>query len=50
MDILRCKTPKRVAKAIGVYLLAYDLLRTVMAMAASASNVEPGALSFQGAR
>src|SRR5262249_59739121 len=31
-------------------LLAYNLLRTVMAVAANQSNVEPRAISFQGAK
>src|SRR5438045_5913573 len=50
MDVLRCKTPEMVQKEIWVYLLAYNLLRTVMAVAASANDVEPRAISFQGAK
>jgi hypothetical protein len=50
MDILRCKTPEMVRKEIWVYLLAYNLLRTVMAVAANQSNVEPRAISFKGAK
>jgi Transposase DDE domain len=50
MDVLRCKTPEMVRKEIGVYLLAYNLLRTVMAVAASANNVEPRQISFKGAK
>jgi Transposase DDE domain len=50
MDILRCKTPEMVHKEIWAHLLAYNLLRTVMAVAASASNVEPRAISFKGAK
>jgi hypothetical protein len=50
MDILRCKTPEMVQKEIWVYLLAYNLLRTVMAVAANQSNVEPRAISFKGAK
>jgi hypothetical protein len=50
MDILRCKTPAMVEKEIWVYLLAYNLLRTVMAVAASASDVEPRKISFKGAK
>jgi Transposase DDE domain len=50
MDILRCKTPEMVQKEIWVYLLAYNLLRTVMAVAANESNVEPRAISFKGAK
>jgi len=50
MDILRCKTPAMVEKEIWVYLLAYNLLRTVMAVAANANGVEPRAISFKGAK
>ena len=50
MDVLRCKTPEMVEKEIWVYLLAYNLLRTVMAVAASASDVEPREISFKGAK
>jgi Transposase DDE domain len=35
MDILRCKTPEMVEKEIWMHLLAYNLLRTVMAVAAA---------------
>lgn len=50
MDILRCKTPAMVQKEIWVHLLAYNLLRTVMAVAASESKVEPRKISFKGAK
>jgi Transposase DDE domain len=50
MDILRCKTPEMVEKEIWVYLLAYNLLRTIMAVAASANGVEPREISFKGAK
>ena len=50
MDSLRCKTPEMVEKEIWVYLLAYNLLRTVMAVAASANGVEPREISFKGAK
>jgi Transposase DDE domain len=50
MDILRCKTPQMVEKEIWVHLLAYNLLRTVMAVAASANGVEPREISFKGAK
>jgi hypothetical protein len=50
MDILRCTTPAMVRKEIWAHLLAYNLLRTVMAVAASASDVEPRAISFKGAK
>ena len=50
MGVLRCKTPAMVEKEIWVYLLAYNLLRTVMAVAASESKVEPRKISFKGAK
>jgi len=50
MDMLRCKTPAMVEKEIWAHLLAYNLLRTVMAVAAVENNVEPRALSFKGAK
>jgi hypothetical protein len=50
MDILRCKTPAMVEKEIWAHLLAYNLLRTVMAVAAVENNVEPRVLSFKGAK
>jgi DDE family transposase len=50
MDILRCKTPEMVRKEIWAHLLAYNLLRTVMAVAANAGDVEPRAISFKGAK
>src|SRR5206468_2912062 len=33
MDVLRCKTPEMVRKEIWAHLLAYNLLRTAMAVA-----------------
>jgi len=50
MDILRCKTPEMVRKEIWAHLLAYNLLRTVMAVAASENGVEPREISFKGAK
>ncbi len=50
MDILRCKTPEMVRKEIWVYLLAYNLLRMVIAVAASINDVEPREISFKGAK
>jgi hypothetical protein len=50
MDILRCKSPEMVEKEIWVYLLAYNLLRTVMAVAAAENKVEPRKISFKGAK
>ena len=49
MDSLRCKTPEMVCKEIAVHLLAYNLVRAVMAQAAYRGNVLPRELSFKGA-
>ena len=47
MDVLRCKTPERVRKEIWAHLLAYNLIRTVMAQAAQKYKVEPWTISFK---
>lgn len=47
MDILRTKTPAMVEKEIAVYVLAYNLVRALMARAASATHVLARALSFK---
>jgi len=49
MDILRCKTPESVRKEIWMHILAYNLIRTVIAQAASKHDVEPRSISFKGA-
>ena len=50
MDVLRCKTPEMVEKEIWAHLLAYNLLRTVMAVAAAEAGIEPRRVSFKGAK
>jgi len=50
MDILRCKAPEMVRKEIWAHLLAYNLLRTVMAVAAGEKGLEPRQVSFKGAK
>ena len=50
MDVLRCKTPEMVRKEIWAHLLAYNLLRTVMAVAATQNGLEPRQVSFKGAK
>ena len=50
MDILRCKTPEMVQKEIWAHMLAYNLLRTVMAVAASENHVAPRVISFKAAK
>ena len=49
MDILRCKTPELVRKEIWTHVLAYNLLRTMMAQAASKHDIQPRTISFKGA-
>lgn len=48
MDILRCKTPEMVEKEIWMHLLAYNLIRGVMARAGAVHGVPPRLLSFKG--
>src|SRR3954465_11772150 len=50
MDILRCKAPEMVRKEIWAHLLAYNLLRTAMAVAAGENGLEPRQVSFKGAK
>src|SRR5262249_6838937 len=47
MDLLRCKTPELVRKEIWTHVLAYNLIRTVMAQAAAREGVAPRSISFK---
>jgi hypothetical protein len=47
MDILRCKTPEMVRKEIWAHLLAYNLIRKIMAQAAIRHEKIPRSLSFK---
>jgi len=49
MDVLRCKSPDMVKKEIAAHLLAYNLVRVVMAQAACLAHVLPRQLSFKAA-
>ena len=49
MDILRSKTPAMVRKEIWAHLLAYNLIRMLMAQTAQEHGVRPRELSFKGA-
>jgi len=49
MDVLRCKTPKLVHKEIWTHILAYNLIRTIMAQSAFLHDIEPRTISFKGA-
>lgn len=47
MEMLSCKTPEMAEKEIWVYLLAYNLIRLIMAQAALLSDRLPRELSFK---
>ncbi len=49
MSVLRCHTPAMVRKEAWMHLLAYNLVRAVMARAAEAAGIEPREVSFAGA-
>ena len=49
MEHLRCKTPHRVRNEFFMHLLAYNLIRQVMAAAALEAGVCPYQISFKGA-
>ena len=49
MDVLRCKSPEMVQKEIWMHVLAYNLIRGVIAKAAEAHGKQPRHLSFKGA-
>jgi len=49
MDVLRCKSPAMVRKEIWMHLLAYNLIRKLMAQAASiVPEICPRDISFKG--
>jgi hypothetical protein len=49
MGELRCKTPEAVRKEVWAHVLAYNLIRTVMAQAAARHEIPPRSISFKGA-
>ena len=49
MDQLHCKTPEMVRRELWTNLLAYNLVRGVMAQSASVASVAPRRLSFTSA-
>jgi hypothetical protein len=49
IDVLRCKTAQMVVKEIWTHLLAYNLIRGLIAAAAEVHGKEPRRLSFKGA-
>jgi hypothetical protein len=49
MRVLRCKTPELVRKELWTHILAYNLIRTLIAQAACKHALEPRSISFKGA-
>jgi hypothetical protein len=49
MHHLRCKTPELVRKEIWTHILAYNLIRTIIAQAAVKHDLLPRSISFKGA-
>ena len=47
MDQVRCKTPDLVRKEMWIHVLAYNLIRTIIARAADEHGIEPGSISFK---
>jgi len=47
MDVLRCQTPQMNEKQLWVHLLAYNVIRLLMAQAACNAGIDPRALSFK---
>jgi Transposase DDE domain len=50
MDVLRGKTPQMLRREIWAHLLAYNLVRQVMAQAARQKGISPRQISFAGAK
>jgi hypothetical protein len=48
MDVLRCKTPTMIHKELWMYLIAYNLIRTLIFRAALQHAVLPFRVSFKG--
>ena len=47
MDVLNCQTPDMNEKQLWVHLLAYNVIRLIMAQAAHNAGVDPRCLSFK---
>ena len=48
MECLRGKTPELIRKEIWTHVLAYNLIRAIMAQAATKSSMLPRTISFKG--
>lgn len=47
MNVLSCKTPEMAIKEIWVYLLAYNIIRILMAQSALLADINPRSISFK---
>lgn len=47
MNVLSCRTPEMAIKEIWVYLLAYNLIRLMMAQSAMLTDIKPRNISFK---
>ncbi len=47
MDVLRCKTPELVRKEIWTHVLAFNLIRTIIAQSATKHDLLPRSISFK---
>lgn len=47
MDILSCKTPQMVEKEVVMYMIAYNLIRAKMVLAAKAKDIELSRISYK---
>lgn len=47
MNVLSCKTPEMAIKEIWVYLLAYNVIRLMMAQSALLADIKPRQISFK---
>ena len=50
MEMLRTKSPEMVRKEVAAHLVAYNLIRGVMAEAARGEGIKPRTVSFKGAQ
>jgi hypothetical protein len=50
MEFLRCKTPELVRKEVWAHVLAYKLIRTIIAQAATKHEIKPRSISFKATR
>ena len=47
MNVLSCKTPEMAIKEIWIYLLAYNLIRLMMAQSSLLADIHPRSISYK---